>query len=109
MGGLALLSVHGSVSSSSRRRCAAPASSEPRSGVAKRQVPLPGTAWQLSGHDLHSTERVQLLVGLPYGSWSYPKSFAYCLDVLCDRRIGTSSVLPRETFCLSVEQVDGHC
>src|SRR5258708_21974583 len=64
--------------------------------------------WKPPGHDMDPTQRVQLLVGLPYGSRSYPKPFAHALDVIRDCRILACPLLPREAFCLCIEQVDGH-
>ena len=46
------------------------------------------------------TQRIELLVGLPYGSWSYSEPFADSLDVIYDRRMLAFSLLTREALCL---------
>jgi len=61
------------------------------SSVAERQLLLPTPTWKLPGHDMDPTQRVELLVGLPYGSWSYSEPFAHALDVICDWRIPACS------------------
>jgi hypothetical protein len=58
--------------------------------VIKGQGYLPfSSRWKLPGHDIDSTQRVELLIGLPHGSWSYPEPFAHGLDVIRDRHIIT--------------------
>src|SRR5260370_42172067 len=66
-----------------------------RSGVAERQLLLPTPTWKLPGHDIDSTQRIELLVGLPYGSRSYPEPFAHAFDVIRDRHIPACSLFPR--------------
>src|SRR5512142_2162897 len=65
--------------------------------------------WKPPGHDMDSTQCVELLVGLPYVSRPYSEPFAHGLDVIGDRHILACSLLPREAFSLCMEQVDGDC
>src|SRR3989442_8055583 len=64
--------------------------------------------WKLWASDRDPTERIEWLVGLPHGCWSYAEPFAHGLDVIRDWHTPACSLLLCKAFCLCTEQVDGN-